>query len=294
MNSEFIANIKAIYGYQGDEWLSTLSAVVTRLRFLWNLDSIEIVKDLTYNYCFFAKRPDGQKVVAKIACDPKQHSKEVLALKAFASGVPKIIEIDAHSNAYLMERFAPGDSAKAYVQAGNDDEATRIVARSIAQLKRNGNVDGFMHLSAFIPSLDLLKERIPLRSFEKLRTTFLDLTSDRAADVVLHGDLHHGNVLSHGSRWLAIDPHGYLGHPVAEIGAMIRNPWDAFPSDRSLRDTIDRRIRILHEELSFDVQLMNAWAHCITALSEVWSIQDQGPGHSVDMEMFSTLEARVK
>ena len=117
---------------------------------------------------------------------------------------------------------------------------------------------------------------------------------NRSEDVLLHGDLHHGNVLSYEEGWLAIDPHGYLGHPVAEIGAMIRKPWDAFPSNKPLKETIDRRISILHEELSFDIHHMNAWAYCTTALSEIWSIQDQGSGHQVDLDFLSVLEERVK
>jgi streptomycin 6-kinase len=37
------------------------------------------------------------------------------------------------------------------------------------------------------------------------------LTTQREK-VVLHGDMHHGNVLNFGSRgWLAIDPKGLIG-----------------------------------------------------------------------------------
>ena len=42
---------------------------------------------------------------------------------------------------------------------------------------------------------------------------------------VLHGDLHHDNVL-HGSRgWLAIDPKGLIGERTYEVANLLGNPW---------------------------------------------------------------------
>ena len=36
--------------------------------------------------------------------------------------------------------------------------------------------------------------------------------------VVLHGDLHHDNVLRDGDGWVVIDPHGYVGDPGSRAG----------------------------------------------------------------------------
>lgn len=43
--------------------------------------------------------------------------------------------------------------------------------------------------------------------------------------VVLHGDIHHGNVLGGGERgWLAIDPKGLLGERTFDFVNILRNP----------------------------------------------------------------------
>jgi len=34
-----------------------------------------------------------------------------------------------------------------------------------------------------------------------------------ALPVLLHGDLHQDNILSHGDDWLVIDPKGVIGFP---------------------------------------------------------------------------------
>jgi streptomycin 6-kinase len=42
---------------------------------------------------------------------------------------------------------------------------------------------------------------------------------------VLHGDLHHGNVLDFGVRgWLAIDPKGLLGERGFDFANIFTNP----------------------------------------------------------------------
>ena len=42
--------------------------------------------------------------------------------------------------------------------------------------------------------------------------------------MVLHGDLHHDNVLRHGDGWVVIDPHGYVGDAAVEPATMLYNP----------------------------------------------------------------------
>ena len=74
-----------------------------------------------------------------------------------------------------------------------------------------------------------------------------------APPVVLHGDLHHFNILAAERQpWLAIDPKGVVGEPVYETGALLRNPW---PDLLSLPDPgriLARRVDQLAEELGFD------------------------------------------
>src|SRR6266567_3540278 len=46
-----------------------------------------------------------------------------------------------------------------------------------------------------------------------------------AEPVLVHGDLHHDNVLSSArAGWLAIDPKGVAAEPAYETAAMLRNP----------------------------------------------------------------------
>jgi streptomycin 6-kinase len=80
---------------------------------------------------------------------------------------------------------------------------------------------------------------------------YAELLPSQEAQVVLHGDLHHYNILSSGDQWKAIDPKGVIGEPVYETGALLRNPFGLLDRPNPLKLT-ERRIAILSELLGFD------------------------------------------
>ena len=66
----------------------------------------------------------------------------------------------------------------------------------------------------------------------KAESLFAGLLASMDAPVVLHGDLHHFNILSAQRQpWLAIDPKVVPGEPAYETGAFIRNPIPDIYSD---------------------------------------------------------------
>jgi streptomycin 6-kinase len=132
------------------------------------------------------------------------------------------------------------------------------------------------HLSDLTESLLLLKGHLESATLAKAVSLFRDLSADRTQDVLLHGDLHHDNILNSDSSWKVIDPHGYIGDPAAEVGVMIRNPIDCFPTDKPLKKIIERRLKILSEMLPFDPKKIQAWAFCLTILSAAWDFEGYG------------------
>lgn len=81
--------------------------------------------------------------------------------------------------------------------------------------------------------------------------------------VVLHGDLHHWNILS-GQRepWLVIDPKGLVGDPGYEVGAFLANHPEASCEGRDRRELAIQRVRIMAEELDMSVERGRQVGHC--------------------------------
>lgn len=104
-------------------------------------------------------------------------------------------------------------------------------------------------------------------------SVFNNLCANRSNDIILHGDLHHDNILQSDTSWNVIDPHGYIGDPCAEVGPMIFNPLDCFPKYLSIQNIIETRLNILAEMLPFDLERIKAWAFCLALRSAAWDVE---------------------
>jgi streptomycin 6-kinase len=109
-----------------------------------------------------------------------------------------------------------------------------------------------------------------------LRVEFRQLLASSEPPVLLHGDLHHFNILSAGRRpWVAIDPKGLAGERAYEAGALLRNPDTRLSTDEGAQR---RRIDIFRDELALDRDRMLGWGIAQAVLSAWWSYEDSGSG----------------
>lgn len=292
LNPTFTSNIQDLYGETGEAWLNNLPSLLTQLGSKWNFRFLHVMPDLTYNFVGLVEMiPTGETAILKMGPRRQNIETEVRWLGCFDEGVPKIYWHDETHDAFLMERLEPGQSLKTLVKAGDDDGATRIICHTIRDLQSHQQKKAeFTHLSELAGSLSVLKNCLDDRTLSKAESLFHELTADRSQDVVLHGDLHHDNILSSGSTWKVIDPHGYVGDPVSEVGSMIYNFWDCFPHDRSIPQVVERRLHILVEELPFDPQRIKAWAFCKTALSIAWTFEDHGTIPELELEVLLAID----
>ena len=291
LNSTFISNIRDLYGETGEAWIKALPSCLTQLAKKWSFRFLKAMPDLTYNFVGLVEViSTGETAILKMAPMDKSMMTEVRWLGCFNEGVPKIYWYDEEYYAFLMERLEPGQSLKTLVKAGDDDSATRIICQTIRNLQSHQQKQSeFTHIAELADSLSVLKNHLDNRTLSKAESLFRELTTDRTQDVILHGDLHHDNILSSELTWKVIDPHGYVGDPVFEVGSMIYNPCDCFPQDQSIAQIIDRRLHILAEELPFDPQRIKAWAFCKTALSIAWTIEDHATLPEFEVNVLSAI-----
>jgi streptomycin 6-kinase len=231
---------------------------------------------LSYHFVAKVEVTETREIaILKMAPTNENIGTEARWLQHFKQGVPIIYWFDETLHAYLMEQLVPGVPLKTMVRK-DDDQATRIICQTIRAIhSREQTENGFKHLSELAKCLPSLTGLIDNKILSKAISLFAELTQDRTHDVLLHGDLHHDNILSCGNTWKAIDPHGYVGDPAFEIGPMIYNPGGQdFPDNHSLQQTITRRLQILSEELPYDAKRMHAWAFCMTILSIAWTCED--------------------
>lgn len=293
LNAQFIRNIEDLYGAQGTVWIKALPKMLAELCDKYHLRFQQSFSNLTYHFVAIVEQQKTQQsAILKIAPVDHNHMQEARWLQSFDEGVPKIFWIDESYHAYLMEQVLPGKSLASYAQI-DDEEATRIVCRTIKNLQTHQTAQlACKPLSELGKAFAVLKNIIAPQIRSKAESLFQTLTSTGHC-VLLHGDLHHDNILSSGDTWKVIDPHGYVGDPVFEIGPMIYNPKEAFPAHLPLSQIIDTRFNIITEELDFDAQRIKAWAFCMSILSIAWTVEDHGTVPAFELEVANILNKKI-
>ncbi len=260
---------------------SLLDACASR----WSLTVLPPFPNLSFNYVAPVLLEDGTEAVLKIGMP---HHKELLteidALRLYDGRYSvRLLESDFEQGLLLLERLSPGTVLTTLAYERNDAAATSIATGVMQGLWRPVPPDHpFPNVRDWAQGLERLRARFgggvgpfPLRLVEEAETLFAELLASSATPVVLHGDLHHDNILAaQRSPWLAIDPKGIVGEPAYEVGAMLRNFWpDRYPIVDPGK-LLERRAYQLAEELSIDRRRIRGWAIAQAVLSAWWCLED--------------------
>jgi streptomycin 6-kinase len=288
MSSLFEENALS-WGPGGAEWLSNIPDIITEYEQRWSV-KVQAPCSLNYNYVALAERADGTLAVLKIGFPKdREFQTEINALEVFdGKGINRLLEADREKAVILIERVVPGEPLSALI---DDDEATRLIVSAMKKLHRplpeNHNFITPLEWSNAIPELrEKCKgstEPLPAYLVDAAETLFEELIASSADPVLVHGDLHHDNILhSYTKGWVVIDPKGVAAEPAYEVAAMIRNPYEKLKSISNLQPLLDRRLTILADELGIDRPRLHQWCLAQTVLSAVWSVGGpEGPEHAI-------------
>ncbi|ODT09050.1 MAG: 3'-kinase, partial [Kaistia sp. SCN 65-12] len=179
---------------------------------------------------------------------------------------------DHDDDALLMERADGPVSLAAMARDGADEAASRILCEVAARL----------HAPRDTPPPEL----IPLETrfdalfaaaghgglFAEAATVARALLDDPSDPRVLHGDLHHGNVLDAGPRgFLAIDPKRLHGERAFDFANIFCNP----DADVALAPgRLARQLRVVAEAADLEPRRLLRWIAAHAGLSAAWHVED--------------------
>ena len=168
-------------------------------------------------------------------------------LEAFR-GQGMIRPIEYTGGAVLLPRVRPGHVLASLSVEGLDEQATDIIASLIQRMaNRAGDTRGVGSVERLQPDFASFRDRgddlIPRDFVDRAEILFTELCMTQRDVRLLHGDLHHYNVLfDTETGWIVIDPWGAIGEIEFEIGAALRNPVEA-PALLGDPGVIERRLR---------------------------------------------------
>jgi streptomycin 6-kinase len=207
----------------------------------------------------------------KIAVDDEEKFGNLLMTWWDGDGAARVYE--HHGVGLLLERAMGRRSLMDMAINGQDDEASRILCTALARLHapRATRPPPLVPLSPWFASLRLAA-RQQGGPYSLSLVTAEALLADPQDVVVLHGDMHHDNVLDFGSRgWLAIDPKRVTGERGFDYANLICNPELPTATDAQ---RFRRQVEVIAGTAGLERNRLMQWILAFAGLSAAWFLED--------------------
>ena len=192
--------------------------------------------------------------------------------------------------ALLMERAGNNVLLTNLARNGRDDEASRIICGAIAVLHGQEDRPPF----DLIPLTKWFEDLAPAAAqhggiLTACAATARELLETPQEIVVLHGDIHHENILDFGPRgWLAIDPKRLQGERGFDYANLFCNP-DAETVAAAGR--LARQVDVVVEAAGLERMRLLQWILAWAGLSAAWWLKD---GESPESDLIVAELAMVE
>lgn len=225
-----------------------------------------------------ARTADGAAVMLKLSHHEEERRGSALLEAWNGRGAVRVLEHDG--DAVLLERATGSRSLVALAESGADAAADAVLCRSALTVHAASD-------AVISPVAVERPELVPLRTWfrqlfahadelEPLHRRGADLAGalldDERDIVVLHGDLHHANVLDFAERgWLAIDPKALLGERAFDYCNLLCNPD---PVRAIEPGRLEARVAAVAEAAALSPRRLVGWLAAWCALSSTWHALD--------------------
>lgn len=232
----------------------------------------------THSSLLMPVRYQGAAAMLKIAREQEEKFGGLLMCWWQGEGAARVLAW--HEDGILLERAQGSRSLPQMVRDGDDRQATEILCQVVARLHA--------------PRAEPLPELIPLHQWfnslwpaAQARGGMLRLSARVAAELltspreqtVLHGDIHHDNVLDFGERgWLVIDPKRLYGERAFDYANIFCNPNYGIATDP---DIFQRRVVQICQLAGLERQRLLQWILAWAGLSAAWFMED---GEAADID----------
>jgi streptomycin 6-kinase len=280
-------------GEAGRTWLNSLPETIRFCETHWKLKVLEPF-ELSYNY---VAKTEGDQVVIKVCLPGTGFKAELDSLKLYEGrGLCRLVDyIEEDKNVLLLESLRPGFNIKIL----HEQESIQAICSVIHEMQAaNRNLhETFPTVSDWAKGLEKMRVHFAKRMspfdeevVKKVEVLFPKLISTQRNMYVLHGDLHHENILACGKSWKAIDPKGVVGEVEYELIPFLLNNH----SGASINEVIDARIRQFHQLLNIDIQRVYGWGLCHSLLSAWWIIEDNLAVSDMDLRFIRLFDKRTE
>jgi streptomycin 6-kinase len=296
-----ILKLRMINGHGEDAataWLEGLPLLLDTWCDQWDITILPETAPISFNLVLFGESVMAGEVVLKLNLPSSEVHSEIEALaQAHGEGMVRLIDADPSAALMMLERIRPGTPLLDIPMP--DLESTMIGARIMKRFWRTPERHDHLHrLRPWFRALFIFPTRysgdtspIPLHLIERAIAVADDLLRAPEDEVLLHGDIHHQNILRGGHQsWTTIDPKGLIGERGYDVATWMLNPW-GIGERLDLEEIMSARLDLFSRELSIDRKRLTEWAFMHSVLSICWMLEDDGMQDVTDNLRCSTVLA---
>lgn len=262
----------------------------------WNLTYQNLVTE-TATSILYEVRKNNDSYILKILNEVGKVDEAggAIALKAWdGNGSVNLVESD--EDALLLEKLDL-PNLYSFSEINKEDRATEVfidIIKKIHSITPDQYVNQFVGLDKVFDFFDKTPSDIENREmFPRAQKVAKNLLETTSKQVLLHGDLHHENVMRRTtSEYVCIDPKGYIGDPSYEIATILKNPW-AYPEISESEIICLKRAKSFSKQLQLPLDRILSFAFVHMCLSVLWSHIDGSREYSHQMKIATFLSKHV-
>lgn len=226
---------------------------------------------VTHSSRLLPVRRGDEPAMLKIATEAEERWGAALMVWWGGEGAVRVLEHEG--DALLMERATGGGSLVEMARGGRDDEASRIICGVAARLHapRDRPLPALVPLGRWFAELEPAAARYG-DVLRRAAATARELLGEPRDVGVLHGDIHHGNILDAGPRgWLAIDPKRLVGERGFDFANIFCNPdFETATAPGRLA----RQAEVVAAAAGLERGRLLKWVLAYAGLSAAWTLGD--------------------
>lgn len=281
---ELVRNLVHAHGAAAlDAWIQGMPQVLDDWCTKWDMTISDDVPPSDYNVMFFAESARVGPVVLKMNLPSPEVLSELEAIaQTSGHGIVRLVAADPAIAIMMLERVYPGTPLR--TADLKDNESVLIGADIMRRFWRvPRRPDNLFPLREWVASLLEYPMRptypdgpIPAHMIDRAITTTEYLLNTQTDPVLLHGDIHHDNILWGGDRgWITIDPKGLIGERGFDIGTWMHNPI-GFGLRPDFERLLRERIAVFAAQLALDPHRIAQWSFMFLVLSMCWWTEAEG------------------
>ncbi|MGW5718159.1 aminoglycoside phosphotransferase family protein [Amycolatopsis sp. NPDC003865] len=279
------ARLVSRFGPAAGVWIGEVPALAARLASRWGLVLGEPFDGGASSVVLRCRWPDGSPAVLKLSPDRAllTRQREMLHVFAASGRVPAVLAADAEAGAMVLEEVRPGTEAADLPPASLPRQWGELLAALHAVAApagwpwdlRGRFGEAFARIGRRLAE-PAIAARIGTGAWQRAMRRCETLLDTQTTVVLLHGDLHLGNVLDGGpARGLvAIDPKACVGDPCFDaVDYVVAGAG---------QEGVEARCRRVAAACGLDGDRLHAWSRVIAPMFAIAHLTHGGPEPAID------------